>query len=76
MLFDELVWVFCFYVTYFSTVFQSYLQDCLDVAGSAMPIKKNKPVLLKFLEFCSSLIGYEIVPETSKCSLGQHFFIN
>ena len=51
MLLDEFVWVFCFYVTYLSTVFQSYLQDCLGVAGGAMSIKTNKPILLKFLEF-------------------------
>ena len=44
VLLDEFVWVFCFYVTYLSTVFQSYLQDCLGVAGSAMSIKTNKPV--------------------------------
>ena len=51
------------------------MQDCLDVAGSAMPIKTNKPVLFKVFRICSSLIGYEIVPETLKCSLGQHFLL-
>ena len=77
MLLDKFVWVFCFYVTYLSTVFQSYLQDCLDVAGSAMPIKKIfQYCVIKVFRICSSEIGYEIMPETVKCSLDQHFFVN
>ena len=46
-------------MTYLSTVFQSYLQDCLDVAGSAMPIKKiYQYCIFEVFRICSSLIGY------------------